>query len=67
VKVTNCYGMKPAEQLQQLVETLERVTATAENLRIESPKRFRDKDTGQLIPTALSHERRSPTGGFRLR
>jgi hypothetical protein len=40
--------MKAGEQLQQLVETLERVTAKADNIRIESPKRLRDRDTGRL-------------------
>ncbi|SRR6266496_100901 len=40
--------MRPGEQLQLLVEILERVTARADNLRIESPKRLPDKDTGRL-------------------
>ena len=40
--------MKAGAQLQQLVQTLERLTATTENLRIESPKRLIDKDTERL-------------------
>jgi Restriction endonuclease len=40
--------MKAGEQLQQLVQTLERLTASTENLKIESPKRLVDKDTGRL-------------------
>jgi predicted helicase len=40
--------MKPGEQLQRLVETLERVINNASNVKIESPKRLTDKDTGRL-------------------
>jgi len=39
--------MKPGLRLQQLVQTLERLTASS-GVQIESPKFLRDKDTGRL-------------------
>lgn len=40
--------MRPGEELQQLVQTLDRLTAKADNVQIESPKRLPDRDTGRL-------------------
>jgi hypothetical protein len=40
--------MQPGENLQRLVRALEQATNNAPNVQVESPKRLRDKDTGQL-------------------
>src|ERR1700730_6033228 len=40
--------MKPGDNLQRLVTAIERATHAASNVRVESPKRLRDKDTGRL-------------------
>jgi hypothetical protein len=40
--------MKAGEQLQYLIQILERVTVDSPNVKIESPKRLPDKDTGRL-------------------
>jgi hypothetical protein len=40
-------AMKPGENLQHLVRTLEQATNNAPNIKVESPKRVPDKDTGK--------------------
>jgi hypothetical protein len=40
--------MKPGENLQQLVRTLEQATNNAPHIKVESPKRLLDKQTGEL-------------------
>lgn len=53
--------MKPGENLQRFVRALEKVTNNAPNIKVESPKRMRDKDTGRLrehdvvLTFSLSH------------
>jgi hypothetical protein len=53
--------MRPGENLQRLVRALEQATNNAPNIRVESPKRLPDKDTGQprehdvVLTFALSH------------
>jgi hypothetical protein len=53
--------MKPGETLQRLVRALEQATNNTANVKIESPKRLPDKDTGQLrehdvvLTFSLSH------------
>jgi hypothetical protein len=53
--------MKPGENLQRLVRVLEQATNNTPNVRVESPKRLPDKDTGRLrehdvvLTFSLSH------------
>ena len=41
-------SMKPGEGLQRLVQLIEQATNDASNVKVKSPKRLVDKDTGQL-------------------
>jgi Restriction endonuclease len=53
--------MKPGENLQRLVRALEQATNNNPNVKVESPKRMPDKDTGRLrehdvvLTFSLSH------------
>ena len=40
--------MKTGKSLEKLVFVLEKALSANDNVRIESPKKFRDKVTGQL-------------------